>query len=553
MASTIIVPIDPPDSEFRIWLLAHIYTGQDGTGTRVPNVGDLVVDRLMGWFFVTAINEDRTCEMEMWSDPTTESGDIELGLLGLSGGAQSEMFRCYINYDVVPARLAVDTSLVTHDSTVVNYAIFHGTDISDEDTIISAWYNQSGEFVSNKIPVALVSTDEFNNISVKAPVVGFCTKDVQDGDRVTFVAYSGAGGAVKISSLVVMKTNYIADFSSAPKQVGSIGLLCDYLSSTDDRTLEVPNNVNLHGIMMRGQVTFKDGSQNTIAIDGNKFEIIGLDNFNIMIPGETRTLVLKYYLGENESANDLTLSPDGASVQQPYTIKAIQADGAYNCKLFTFPRWVNEAEGYTLEHYLYMIDRGAYYYVTPYVQLGANSNPFYPTNYTTEQTLTFTVNLRSVNGRFSDYNHVQTEKIWLKSRGDLYGTNWLVKFSPDQPTAYGQGLVASAEYADVNNYHIKIDSGISYMDLWVEALLRYGQPVLNDQVETLDDLLPTHFKLVIGATEATYPIAYWNTTFITGEQLQDGSLVYIHFEKRLANGVTLQLSVAGLPLHYLVS
>jgi len=554
MAVDIIVPIPPTDEQWRLHALDSLYTGQDGTGRAVPNVGDMAWDRLTGFWIVTVVNEDYTSELEPWSDPTSDlDTSVEDGLLGLSGGHQTEMFRCYINYDVVPARMGVDSSLVTHDSSVVSYAIFVGTDLSNEDAIISAWFNASGEFVSNKIPMELVSTDEYQNVTTKHPVIGYTTRDVTDGEKVVFVGYSATGGIVKVQPLIVMQTNYIPDYATAPKQVDSIGLECEFLSATDDRMLEVPNNVNLDGILMRGVVNYADGTSLRIAIDGNKFAILGLTNFNVMIPDATREIVLKYYFGEGETTSSLVVAPDGASIQQPYTVKAIQAEGAYNCKIFTFPRWISEAEGYTLEHYLYMIDRNAFYYITPYVQLGANSNPFYPTNYVAEQTLTFTVNLRSVNGRFSNYNHVQTEKIWLKNIGTTYAGNWAVKFTTEQPSWYGENLFATIAYVNTNLYNVKIDSGISDMAIWVDELLRKGLPVLNDQVETLDDLIPTHFRLTLAGVSTTYPITYWNTVFTVGTLLAEGSLVTIHFEKRLANGVTLQVGMAALPIHTLVN
>lgn len=540
-------PIFDVKREWQTWNISQIYTGQ-GTGRYVPNVNDAVWDWEQGLFRVTYVDMSTGFStLSKWVAPK-DPGVVtdEDVLLGAGPGLISESYRLYLDTSVMPHTLACDARLHVYGTACSYMKIFLGSDIGENGVVISAHYDQGGTLLGENIPLELAVMPDADNRAVKAPMVGYTTRTLQDGEVCTAVFYNDAGHAVSISRLLAKNTAYIRTTDSSKKYITSIHLECPFLSGADSRMIEYPINVTLASLPMIGVVTYSDGSQRRMPVDGSKFSLFGRDNYVATILGQKIPLVLDYKLSPDE-VNYIASSGHAHHVAEQYEATTVAAEGAYTVKLFAFPVWVDEINGYRLDYFLYNLDRDAIYYATPFVELAANSAPFDPLLYGVTQRVTVAVNLQRVNGAYTNYRHVQSLQIALLAPGSEYRDNWQITYTQGGDV-YGPGLVAEAEFVNVNYWKLDLSAGCNSMEEWLRKVFYGAQPLFNPDLET-ESLVPNFFRLVAGAHTVEVAASQWNAELvIPSGQVDEGDVVYLEFFKRM-NSTDLELGIGGLVFH----
>jgi len=382
-------------------------------------------------------------------------------------------------------------------------------------------------------------------------MVGYTTEPLQDGERVTVVAYTDDGGPHSIAQLIVRNTEVIRMTDQSKRYVKGIAIESPFLSDADPFVIEFPINVTVESLPMSAVVFYSDGSRQRYPIDGNKFTLMGLRNYVATNVGQTFPMGLRYQLGADEVSYNLEPSAN-RSLVVPYRARTTPVDGSYEVKLFIFPVWVSPEVGYRLEFWLYNLDRQTYYNATPYVEWGSTSAPFRPLDYGSVQTLTVALDINRVDSRFAPYRHVQNFQIALLARGDSHADNWIVYFTSDQVDGYGRGLVAALEYVNTNHWNLRIDNSYPSVETWLRVVYERTEPLINIHTEGSAPT-PTHFRLAFANNTYEYEVEQFNETLTVNNDLQDGQLVYIHWIRRMADGVDLQLGMSALPVRQLVT
>lgn len=537
------VPVFDPERGWRQWNITEIYTGHTGTGRYVPNIDDAVLNWNQGWLRVSDVDVTTGLStLVPWRFPGVTGVTEDDVLLGVGPGRFSETFRLFLDTSVIPHRICADSRLHTYGESNTHYKVFRGTDISEGGFVISAYYNQSGDFVSENIPLELVERDDVNNVSVKAPSPGYTNYQLDDGEPVTLVVY-GNSGVSSINVLLIKNTSFIRATEASQLYITHIAIESPFISPTDLNTIQVPTNVPLDSVLTTGRVFYNNGSSRRVPIDGTKLSVFGMTNYISTILGQRAPLVLSYKLGPNEYSTD-SVNGESKHLSRPYFAESIAAIGAYSLKLFVAPKWINETVGWQLDYYLSNLDRGDLYYATPFVEPSVNTAPFDATLVGQTQWITVAIDVNKVDPRLAAYRHVQTYAITILNNGLANTTAWTIQYSTGQQPPYGENLKAVASLVGIGNWRVDVSNGYVAVDSWLEAMFYRTQPLFDPKTETKAPQ-PTHFILNLNGIRNEYPLAAWNTALESPTGGLEGRSAIIEWRRKVG-GTTLQLGASPL-------
>ena len=404
---------------FRIWHISEIYQiGQedtDGVNNHVPNVDDMVVDWTRGILRVTYINlQTGESRLEIWRVPTeTGIADRDI-ILGLAPGSITEHYRVYVDSSVVPHVMSFDSRLHIYGSNVSHVKVFKGHDIDDKTgVVISARYDQNGVLISDNIEVVDVVPAEDNNPAIKQPRTAHSSIEVTDGEVLTLVAYNQNSSVAAVSRLLAKNTSFIKASAAATEYIVDVYIESPFLSKTLQNTLHYPHNLPLNSMNLVGVVKYNNGRKVRYPINNqSRMRLFGIENYIPSVVGQSVPLVLSYRLDSDETTFSHSFKNGAISI--PYKAITTDEDLRYNVKLYVVPKWISDSVGYTLEYYLYSMERDIAINVTQYVETDATqTTSFNPTLYGALQKLVVVIQLKDVDSTYQSYRHVQRFNITL--------------------------------------------------------------------------------------------------------------------------------------------
>ena len=240
-----------------------------------------------------------------------------------------------------------------------------------------------------------------------------------------------------------------------------------------------------------------------------------------------------------------TVTSDSVYVTRPYTLQVSNPNTSYNVKLYVYPIWIDEVNGYHYRAYLMNLDRNIFIDVTSKIALATNSPAFNPVLYGITQRLTFMVELSNVSGIFNYFVHSQTVDIILRAPGNDIGASNFWEVSNQVPTNtpyYGTGLSAMRD--DIVNTRVNLKNGYLTSTEWLQALYRPTNPVINPMTE-LVPITPTHLEIRYLNQSFVIPVSNYDNDITFATIIPLYSNVDIVFMRETASGF-LKLSVASL-------
>lgn len=542
--SNVVVPIHNPDGKFHVWHMREIFKGPD-TGRYVPNVDDAVWDWETGLYRVVAVNlTTGLSTLEPYEAPEDHGPNPEDFLIGGNRDHLVEDFRVFIDTSVTPHTMAVDSRRPVYGTTKAYAKLFLGTDIGAGGQVLSAMYDPNGNFLGENIPLELVATPDHHNHAIKVPMVGYTNFRLDDGEVVTCVVYNDDGHATDVYRLIVKNTAFIRTTDASRKYVQGIHLESPFLSPTDHRTLEFPVNMPVESLPVDGVVTYSDGSTTRLPL-GGKFQLYGTDNYITTIVGQRLPLALSYRLSTDEYVYGAAPG-DHLHITEKYWGTTKEFEKSFSIKLFGFPEWKGDLEGYQMEYFLYNLDRQEVFPVTQHVRLADNSNRFNPLSWGGKQNLTLEVEMDRVSRRYPAFRHIQTIEVTLLRPPSQVGTKWTVGFSPNVPKPYGEDLEATLRMTDVNNWKLNIGSGETAFQPWIEKMFYATEPLFHQELE-LQAPMPNLIKVVTGNRTYEVNTTDFNQDIAVHESVPVGGNAYVQFIYRTHDN-DLQLGVSALPI-----
>lgn len=492
---------------FKTWNKTEIYTGAGGTAIDVPNVNDQVIEwaannkRVV--YRVSAVDTNTLLSTLLITEEDDGTAQVipENMLLAVLPGEYGDYKRLYVNNTTTPFSMAFDRRYRSYGSDVAFIKVFRGVDISNAGQVVSAMWDGNA-VTSNNIPMANLTIPSGVNLGIRAPVAAWCLDDLPTGELVTAVEYNAAGIQLKISSLIIVRTEFVHTLNQLHNYIVDVELVSPFLSINDDKLLEIPINMVFQSLLLQGIVRYADGSTVTLPVDNTRFSLLGAENYVASVVNMPSPLTLIYRLQSNEYGVGISEpAPGSRHIARPYQIVTAEQQNQYSVKLFVVPTWVNTpAPKWTLEYYLYSLERDAFYYATPYVSISASSTPFDGSLLNIPQTLTVAVNLNQLSPSFDIFRHVQSFRLTLKNSGTNVNANSYVDVEYSNDHHYHAGNVAYAANDELYPGKRKLDLSMNLMDLsdWLQKMYHAAEPMRVSAVEAYPPT-PTHFRLRIGS------------------------------------------------------
>lgn len=539
------------DRGFKTWLMSEIFTGKTGTGKWCPNVDDMILDWDSGFKRVTTI--DITTGLSTWIPwelKPSSNNDVQTDiLLGVGTGSISETWRVYIDTRQMPYSLQVDARLHLYRSDATQYKVFKGTEIGENGTVISSYYNASNEFLGENIPLEHVGTDDINNKAIWACAGGNTNVRLEDGEVVTVVLYNASGNMLSRSVMLVQNTALVRRSEAGRKNITSIAIKSPYLSDADPTLLVVPINVDVKTIALTGVVRYNTGEEMEVPITlsgSGKMSLHGLQWYTPTIQSYQMPMTLSYRMSDDEYSVEQGVTENGY-ITRAFSIKAAAVDNAYSLKLYVYPTWNRGSQRYDLDFWLYNVDRDVYYRLPKnIVETPEGETGFDGENYTSRQRLKFAVLLSAVDPTFTAHRFVQAAEIFLRQQGTVKGTKWQVKFDPTQTVWYGDGLKADNRFVNTNLSYLSVKNGATSRSQWLDKLFYATNPLFDDTSEVKAPE-PTHFVIQTKSRTYDFSITQWDQEFSIFNDVAIGETVYIRWLRDVGD-TRLELGVTGLAI-----
>jgi hypothetical protein len=548
-----VVPIRNVEGRFATYALKELWDGTVGANRFIPNVGDLVADTeratVSAWWIVKALDVDLKPVLEPWGDVSTSTLSPTDVLTGPGRLTHNNTYRAYLDKTTTPYSLTVENRL-SFKGTVSRYAkIFRQNGGPEDLKAISAFYDASGNLLSQDIPLELVGTDAVTKKSEYAVPECYTMEDMPDGEVVTVVAYTAEGRPASITQLSVVNTSFMRHRNTSVRYITHIELVSPFMSETDPELIKLPVNVPLQGLYLTGKVHYSDGSFREYPVDGKRFALLGMESYLATMVNQKLPVVLRY-TPTSEEVVMMGTSGDQLYVTQKYSIQTMEAKGAYNVRLYCYPEWVGPLNGYHLRWFLHSSERNARYDVTQFVQYSVNTPAFESKLYGVNQLLNVSVNLKDVNPLYENFRHAQTVQLVLWRDGTENQTNWTVMFEAGQDPVYGLNTHGRLEFINYNYYKLNLSSECKTLDEWLAKLYAPMHPIFDSRKETAQSIpKPTHFRVRIGTSEVLEkPVEQWNQTFEVLNGLEERRNAYIEWVRKTPE-TDLELGTSGLILY----
>lgn len=533
----------------RTWWITDIYIGREGTRRFVPKVNDYVRSPLdYRTWIVRSLDPDTLIPKldEIRPYGIVSSIDEHDIMFGVGPGTQAQLLRVYVNRSTWPYRLTVDTHcFVGGDNN--HYAVLYiNGDITMGGKPVSMVTDASGNFVSEKIPLERVTLDTHENHSLKIVQECHTTTDIKDGTPITIVFYSVDDIPQSKAMVLAENTTTIRGTAIQRKFVTHISMESPWISKNDPNVLRFPLNVPMDALGLKGIVHYSDGDSLELEVNGGKFDLMGIDGYISTIAGEEQDLVLRYALSQGE----ISYAGQGMFVDQfvtePYKFVTEEMQPGYTVKLFPYPFWDQQLNGYRLRWWLMDLSRETFTDVTQFVEFTPETGAFDPQGYGLVQRKQVTLNLRRVSQSYKPFIHTQFIEVTLFSTPWGSETPWLIANQP-MPSQPAYGLEARAK---ITMNRLNLAAGRQKLDDWLEDIYGLTYPMVDRRSETRP-IRPNNFRISVdnGVTWTEYPIERWNIDLNFQRPLTPNDNALIQFIRRSSNlGVQL-LSVAAMTMY----
>ena len=521
------------------------------TGKYFPALLSLVVDEDGKLYYVYSRDEtDYSSVLKPCSFLETEENTVKVISYG------NDKYCLYVDQRTDPYKLVVDAKLLFYGNSIVEYGLYR-PNVDGSETMISMYYDATGTFVSDRVPMAAVNPDY---PVYKYPTNCHTTTQLIEGETIYLRVRNNLGNIVAEITLTVRDAAWYNDLDNLANPIVSLNATCTQMRGDEFYIYEKqdPSHLNIQPYL-----TYADGTTENVNIDNLQCYLFGLENFVPSYPGYSQTLIIKYYLNYRQTTtSNVEINRDTRFITCEKQLVVLYNLNNYSCKISVIPLFNKASRTWYLRYFAYTVERDGVYDITDTV--------WYDDDFTfngsqdmwgIEQHVRFNYNLSEIFDSNADD---------MQAAQDIYITVW----DPDskyEKYTFRDNKEANTEVygadgsitrrpiihydRDMNMYFIPSTIFQSW-DSVVESFYRFARPPFDNRTETIAPK-PTHFtirdslngQMVIAAPigQEEYGVA-WSTLVQIGNLV--GNTVIVEFLNKVDDNYNI---LYGVPVDVVLS
>lgn len=345
------------DNNIDCLLYDEIYDPDDpDSGKIFPSLYSRVMKKDGSLWYVSARNTDT---YKVTLSPCSIADTSESDVKQISYG--NDEFSLYFDNRVSPAKLMVDAKLIFFGNNLVEYTLSRAEDNGTE-TIVSMYYDSTGEFVSNRVPMCALTATE---VTKRYPTNCHTTISLTEGETVILRVFNNLGNQVAQVTLFVRSAVVLNDLNTHTVPITGLEFESPQQVSSDEVYIYEKQDINTLNI--RPYLVYADGTKQYVDIDNASCFIFGTSDYIPSFPGYAQTLVLKYLLNRKETVDSksATTANNITFITKSIKVITVKKTDEYSVKLSVVPLY--ESGAWKLHWFAYTTNRDHCFEVTDYV------------------------------------------------------------------------------------------------------------------------------------------------------------------------------------------
>ena len=515
------------------FLLSQIYVpGVTPNLTTIPPTGNVIP--VVGCILVDTINNN-TLYIVQSVDPTTYATTYVPAHMDVTNTDPNEaltsiisygndIFRIYYDTRTNPATVRPDSRLVFFGTDNVSYQIVENP--GNSQTVLSLNYDASGTYIGPLVPLANAPTLLSNGGITTTPDTMTCmpcyiSQPLVDGQELFIQVFNSQGAQVAQVSAFAKQSIIVNELGYVIPTIADVSIIST--QSRPNNEIYIFQNQDVASLGLQVQLTYTDGTTQVAAIDNSKCFIYGTSDFIASYPGLQQTILVKYFLSQDETATTTLLTQDQSFVSAEASLVVVSNKLSYGVKISALPRWNSATNRYDLNFFLYTTERTSMYNVTGLVTISATT-PYAGSLYGVAQSLILELDMMRVDPTTYSSSTLYQQNLIITLQPISQLVRYVLADSSNATVVYGADSSNNRRpqlIFDTTTNMYGVSTIFANQAAFLQSFYTDANPLYDTTTETQPPT-PTHFQIrdpASGAaiTAAPIPLANYNAEFnVTG-------------------------------------
>lgn len=417
------VPLSPDKPIVIDYTQLYTPDDPDNNGRYVPAVGSLVWKNNVP-YKVVSINDTTNASELVPAFIANEDSEDSISSK-ISWG--NDILRLYIDNRSIPYRVQVDPSMILLGGAPSFYTITRYPDDKSKSHIISKYYDSTGRYAKNQVPVVPVDNKITGWICDTCSV----SEDLEEDEELQITVYNEVGAEIRTATVFSKHSSIINDKLDYRPRI--VGLSLKSPQQLDDGTIFLYEKQDFSSVNIYGELRYEDNTTQLITVDNYQTYLYGAEDFVPSYSGMKQNIYMKYFFGPSETSN--STDPTNTSIMATGQVMVIANKEAVPVKVSVIPVYDNASQQYSLKFYIYTTSRNRVVDCTPFTTITNNS--FNGADFVHTQQLQISVDMTKVDPSVYQGIATYTQGVSIKLLPPTSYVRYILSDSISSPFTYG--------------------------------------------------------------------------------------------------------------------